>query len=95
MAQMKYLAIIFLVGILALAAGANLCSIGQLKAIALSTHDPTIRHQLVLAWLEAHVKQCSNNQLLFILNNLAAWMGTADSIEIRGVINDNFKRPKE
>jgi hypothetical protein len=91
----KTLAIILLIGMLAMAAGANLCRIGQLQAIALTAHDPNIRHQLVLAWLEANVKHCSNNQLLFILNNLAAWMGTADSSEIRSFIYDNFKRDKE
>jgi len=45
--------------------------------------NPTERHQRLLEWLTINGNACSSEQLVIIWNNLAMWVGTADSAELR------------
>jgi hypothetical protein len=63
------------------------CSVFDLQSLTLSTHDPTIRHQLVLQWLKENGHKCSYDRLVYIQNRRPEWLGTADSIEIKNMIN--------
>jgi hypothetical protein len=90
---LKEAIIIILLGVLVMAYAASLCNIGEFQVLALNTHDPNVRKALTLAWMRAHAADCNNYQLVAIYNNLASWLGTADNMEIRGIIYEHYKRP--
>ncbi len=91
---MKEAIVIVLLGVLLMAYAANNCNLGQLYALSMTTHDPSIRKDLTLSWMKSNAKQCSNQELMQIYNNLPQWLGTSDNHEIRSVIYENFKREK-
>lgn len=91
---MKEAIIIVLLGMLLMAYAANNCNLGQLYTLSITTHDPSLRKDLTLSWMKSNAKQCSNQELTQIYNNLAHWLGTADNPEIRSVIEENYKRDK-
>ena len=91
---MKEAIIIVLLGVLLMAYAANNCNLGQLYTLSMTTHDPSARKDVTLAWMKSNAKQCSNQQLIQIYNNLGHWLGTADNPEIRSVIEENYKRDK-
>ena len=59
------------------------CSTSEFYAIALSTHNPTERHEKMARWLQAVGGRCNEEQLVVIWNNLPNWAGTSDSVELR------------
>ena len=91
---MKEAIIIVLLGLLLMAYAANNCNLGQLYTLSINTHDPSARKDVTLAWIKNNAKDCSNQQLVQIYNNLPHWLGTADNPEIRSVIEENYKREK-
>lgn len=91
---MKEAIVIVLLGVLLMAYAANNCNLGQLYTLSMTTHDPSIRKEVTLAWMKSNAKDCSNQQLIQIYNNLGHWLGTADNPEIRSVIEENYKREK-
>jgi len=88
----KEIAFILTVGALVMAYAATLCNVGEFQVLALSTHNPSERKAVTIVWLKDHIKSCSNYQIVVIYNNLAAWLGTADNMEIRGIIYEHYKR---
>ena len=91
---MKEAIIIVLLGLLLMAYAANNCNLGQLYTLSMTTHDPSARKDVTLSWMKINAKNCSNQQLIQIYNNLPHWLGTADNPEIRSVIEENYKRDK-
>ncbi len=91
---MKEAIIIVLLGVLLMAYAANNCNLGQLYTLSMTTHDPSLRKDLTLSWMKSNAKQCSNQQLVEIYNNLPNLLGTADNHEIRSIIYENYKRDK-
>jgi hypothetical protein len=89
---MKEIAVIIALVALAMAYAATLCNVGEFQVLALSTHNPSERKAVTIVWLKDHIKSCSNYQIVAIYNNLAAWLGTADNMEIRGIIYEHYKR---
>jgi hypothetical protein len=59
------------------------CSTAEFYAIAMSTHNPTERHEKMARWLQAVGARCNEEQLVVIWNNLPHWAGTSDSVELR------------
>jgi hypothetical protein len=88
----KEIAFILMVGALVMAYAATLCNVGEFQVLALSTHNPSERKAVTITWLKNHIKDCSNYQIVAIYNNLASWLGTADNMEIRGIIYEHYKR---
>ena len=91
---MKEAIIIVLLGVLLMAYAANNCNLAQLYLLSMNTHDPSLRKDLTLSWMKSNAKQCSNQQLVEIYNNLPSLLGTADNYEIRSIIYENYKREK-
>ena len=90
---MKEAIVIALLGLL-MAYAANNCNLGQLYTLSMTTHDPSARKDVTLSWMKSNAKDCNNQQLIQIYNNLPHWLGTADNPEIRSVIEENYKRDK-
>lgn len=63
------------------------CLIAQFRTLALDTHNPTERGVLARRWLQRNLPGCSTDKLNFLAANRAAWLGTADSAELMGLID--------
>jgi hypothetical protein len=68
------------------------CNIGEFKHISFTIHEPSERKQLTLSWIKNN--RCNREQLVFIYNNLASWLGTADNLEIRNLIEKKYQDGK-
>lgn len=55
--------------------------------LALSTHDPSTRVSRAAEWLNQNGAGCTTEQLQAIANNRAAWMGSADTPQIMGLVD--------
>ena len=63
------------------------CLIAQFRAIALDTHNPTERAVLARQWLQRNLAGCAADKLTLLGSNRSAWLGTADSAELMGLID--------
>jgi hypothetical protein len=61
------------------------CTITEFYGISL-LGDPSLRHSQLSMWLSTNGDNCSSEQMVIIWNNLAMWLGTADSSEIRAKV---------
>jgi hypothetical protein len=66
------------------------CSTSEFRLIALQTHDPASRSELIRKWLQQNIQNCTQEQTVYLYNNLAAWLGTSDSLEFRSIIEDHY-----
>lgn len=62
------------------------CLVAQFKALALSQSDQVQRTQQAQDWLLKNVARCTPEQLSAIKNNSAAWLGTALTPPLWGLI---------
>ena len=67
--------------------GGSECSVAQFKSLALNTHNPSLRSEKILAWLQKFSTNCSLEKMLLIRANRSFWLGTADSHEITEAID--------
>jgi len=63
------------------------CLIAHFRTIALDTHNPTERALLARQWLQRNLVGCSTDKLNLLSSNRSAWLGTADSAELMGLID--------
>ena len=70
------------------------CTISDFYAITW-LGDPSLRHSQLSMWLSINGDNCSSDQLVVIWNNLAMWVGSADSAELRGKILYFYSRAME
>lgn len=63
------------------------CVVAEFRSLALLTHDVTERINKVNAWLKQKGPNCTQAQLAAIASNRAAWLGTADTIEVAGHVD--------
>jgi hypothetical protein len=70
------------------------CTITEFYNISL-LGDPSLRHSQLSMWLSINGDNCSSDKLVIIWNNLAMWVGTADSSELRGKILYFYSRAVE
>ncbi len=76
----------------AVAAGPSGCSVSEFRALALDTHDPRLREERALKWLDAHLRDCNLAQLRAIGSNRGAWMGVAETATLAGRIDSAIER---
>lgn len=62
------------------------CLVAQFKAMALTQNDPGLRTQQAQDWMQANMARCSPEQLSAIKSNSAAWLGTALTPALWGLI---------
>jgi hypothetical protein len=63
-----------------------LCNIREFERIALTTHDAEKRRKLAYRWVEEHGPNCRQSDLMYIYNNSATLLGTANHPELRELI---------
>ena len=63
------------------------CLIAQFRTLALDTHNPAERGALARQWLLRNLPGCSAEKLNLLGSNRPAWLGTADSAELMGLID--------
>lgn len=66
------------------------CNVSEFYGLAYTWHNPSERHYNLLRWLHYNGKNCNQEQLIVIWNNLPEWAGTADSVEIRQKITSLY-----
>lgn len=87
---------IALVLVLALqSTGQDLCSVREFYIIAYTIHNPSERHQQMVAWLTKHQTLCKSTDFVVIWNNLSEWAGSADSAELRHKVVQGYKSALE
>lgn len=65
----------------------NTCSIAEFRTLALTTHDPQQRAEVLTQWLKANAAACSLSQILLLSSNRPQWIGTADSAKLAGLFD--------
>ena len=63
------------------------CIVADFRTLALQTHDPQARAAGARDWLSNHASACNDAQLFALSSNRAAWLGTADSPLLMGMID--------
>jgi hypothetical protein len=66
---------------------AGTCSIAEFRTLALSTHDPQERSELVTQWLKVNASTCSISQILLISSNRPQWLGSSNSVKVAGLFD--------
>jgi len=69
----------------------NGCHVREFYGIGYTIHNPSVRHQQMIAWLKNNEQQCGSADYVIIWNNLAEWAGTADSAETRALIIHGYQ----
>ena len=82
---MRWLILLLLLGLVG-AVAKNGCYVREFYGIGYTTHDPTLRHKEMMAWLDQNAGHCKTSDYVVIWNNLPMWAGTADSAETRALI---------
>jgi len=65
----------------------NTCSIAEFRTLALTTHDPQQRAEVLTQWLKTNAATCSLSQILLLSSNRPQWIGTADSAKLAGLFD--------
>ena len=73
------------------AAAKNGCFIREFYFIGYAIHNPSERHQQMIAWLKNNAQYCKAEDYVVIWNNLSSWAGTADSAETRALILHGYE----
>ena len=64
------------------------CVLEEFKIISLNTHDPNLRTQKAIDWLEQNQKGCSESNWGKLLTNLPNWLGTVcHNTKVQNLIN--------
>jgi hypothetical protein len=69
----------------------NGCYVREFYGIGYTIHNPSVRHEQMIAWLKNNEQQCGSADYVIIWNNLAEWAGTADSAETRALIIHGYQ----
>ena len=67
------------------------CLVAQFKAMALTQSDHILRSQQAQDWLQKNMGRCSPEQLSAIKSNSAAWLGTALTPTLSGLIEGGIE----
>lgn len=62
------------------------CLVSEFRGMALGTHDVIERGKQATEWMRRNASACSDEQLRLINSNRSAWLGTADSPQMMGLI---------
>ena len=91
---MRWLLLLLLLGLVG-AVAKNGCYVREFYGIGYTFHNPTERHQEMVAWLGRNAPYCKSTDYVVIYNNLSEWAGTADSAETRALIIHGYKEALE
>lgn len=91
---MRWLIPLFILSLVYGATAKRECSVSEFVNLGYSSHDPKERADKIFGWLEESGPLCSKEQLALVYANLAAIMGTADSMKIRSKIEQLYERAK-
>ena len=69
----------------------NGCYVREFYGIGYTFHNPTERHQEMVAWLGKNAPFCKSTDYIVMWNNLSEWAGTADSTKIRELVIHGYK----
>ena len=87
---MRWLLLLLLLALVG-AVAKNGCYVREFYGIGYTIHNPSERHQQMIAWLKNNEQQCGSADYVIIWNNLAEWAGTADSAETRALIIHGYQ----
>ena len=88
---MRWLLLLLLLLGLVGAVARNGCHVREFYGIGYTTHDPTLRHKEMMAWLVQNAEHCKASDYVVIWNNLAEWAGSADSTQLRALVIHGYK----
>jgi hypothetical protein len=88
---MRWFLLSLLLLVLVGAVAKNGCHVREFYGIGYTIHNPSERHQQMIAWLKNNAKHCGSEDYVILWNNLAGWAGTADSAETRGLIIHGYQ----
>jgi len=71
------------------------CSVQDFYVTAVTNHDPSERHTLLLKWLNTKGSLCSSSEYILIWNGVAAWAGTSDTPQLRGSVIEKYEKALE
>lgn len=95
---MRWLLLLLLLALVG-AVAKNGCYVREFYGIGYTIHNPSERHQQMIAWLKNNEQYCGSADYVILWNNLAEWAGTADSAETRALIiygyQEALKREKK
>lgn len=63
------------------------CLVSDFRGMALGTHDVAERGRLAVDWMRRNASACSEEQLRLINSNRSAWLGTADTPQMMGIMD--------
>jgi len=87
---MRWFILLLLLGLVGAVAKSG-CHVREFYGIGYTFHNPTERHQEMVAWLDRNAPYCKSTDFIVIWNNLSEWAGTADSPKIRELIIHGYK----
>jgi len=87
---MRWLLLLLLLGLVG-AVAKNGCYVREFYGIGYTFHNPTERHQEMVAWLGRNAPYCKASDYIVIWNNLSEWAGTADSTKLRELVIHGYK----
>jgi hypothetical protein len=91
---MRWLILLLLLGLVGAVAKSG-CYVREFYGIGYTQHDPTLRHQEMVAWLGRNAPFCKSTDYMVIWNNLSEWAGTSDSPKIRELVIHGYKEAQE
>jgi len=91
---MRWLLLLLLLGLVGAVAKSG-CHVREFYGIGYTVHNPTERHQEIVAWLGRNAPYCKSTDYVVIYNNLSEWAGTADSTKIRELVIHGYKEALE
>ena len=91
---MRWLILLLLLGLVGAIAKSG-CHVREFYGIGYTFHNPTERHQEMVAWLSRNAPYCKSTDYVVIYNNLSEWAGTADSTKIRELVIHGYKEAQE
>jgi hypothetical protein len=91
---MRWFILLLLLGLVG-AVAKNGCYVREFYGIGYTTHDPTLRHKEMMAWLDQNASYCKTEDYVMIWNNLSEWAGTADSTWLRTKVVHGYKEAQE
>jgi hypothetical protein len=91
---MRWLLLLLLLGLVG-AVAKNGCYVREFYGIGYTFHNPTERHQEMVAWLGRNAPYCKSTDYVVIWNNLSEWAGASDSTQLRGLVIHGYKEALE
>ena len=91
---MRWLLLLLLLALVG-AVAKNGCHVREFYGIGYTLHNPSERHQQMIAWLKNNEPHCGSADYVILWNNLAEWAGTADSTWLRAAVIQGYKNAEQ